>query len=152
MKVIFLDIDGVLNSERYVKSCGICGLVIDPKRMELLKKLVNATDAKIVLSTSWRCHWSSMEGQCDKIGLQLNSMFRKYGLEIYDKTPENGYTREQAIEAWLKDCPKAKRFVVLDDKLMDERGFLKNKVVRTADFRNGLEESDVKKAISILNA
>ena len=39
MKVIFLDFDGVLNSNRYFFIAGCEGLAIDPECMDLLKKL-----------------------------------------------------------------------------------------------------------------
>ena len=59
MKVIFLDIDGVLNSDAYKKkqlynsSEGIES-EIDPATLILLKKAVDTTGAKLVLSSSWR--------------------------------------------------------------------------------------------------
>lgn len=59
MKVIFLDIDGVLNSDTYMEkqldnsSVGIES-EIDPATLILLKKAVDTTGAKIVLSSSWR--------------------------------------------------------------------------------------------------
>ena len=37
-KVIFLDFDGVLNTEKYVSACGYFGVIIDPARMVLLKQ------------------------------------------------------------------------------------------------------------------
>lgn len=53
MKVIFLDFDGVLNSRsfRAVRSD-----IIDEKHMTFLRRIVEATGAGIVLSTSWRVH------------------------------------------------------------------------------------------------
>ncbi len=150
MKVIFLDFDGVLNSERYVKEHGPTRMTIDPARMVLLKKLINATDAKVVLSTSWRRHWSLVSEQCDKIGQEINALFRKNGIEIYDKIPECSYKREKEIEKWLEDYPQVKNFVVLDDLFLSSPK-LKGRCVKTAATKNGIEESDVKKAIKILN-
>ena len=59
MKVIFLDIDGVLNSDEYfdrIKNLEITGIEeqIDIKKVELLKKAIDETGAKVVLSSSWR--------------------------------------------------------------------------------------------------
>lgn len=48
MKIVFLDIDGVLNSE-------LTKGKLDKKYYELLKKLVEATDCYFVISSSWRC-------------------------------------------------------------------------------------------------
>ena len=52
MKIIFLDFDGVLNSERYFRSYGAEGLALNPDNLCFLKEIVVATGAKIVLSTS----------------------------------------------------------------------------------------------------
>ena len=59
MKIIFLDIDGVLNSEMYEWSRGEdrADNRIDLSRVRLLKDIVSATDAKIVLSSTWRLDW-----------------------------------------------------------------------------------------------
>ena len=61
MKVIFLDIDGVLNtSEIFIeqsknyKQKGIYNVEIDEFRVEYLKQIIEKTNAKIVLSSSWR--------------------------------------------------------------------------------------------------
>ena len=53
MKVIFLDFDGVLNSAKSPADSGTDGLVIESGKMELLKQIVDATGAEIVLSTSY---------------------------------------------------------------------------------------------------
>lgn len=55
-KYIFLDIDGVLNSnDWFEKNKDVDGLVeIDPSKLILLKEIVDCTEAKIILSSSWR--------------------------------------------------------------------------------------------------
>jgi len=54
VKIIFLDIDGVLNSEMYDKSRleKRPDNRIDLSRVKLLADIVNVTDAKIVLSST----------------------------------------------------------------------------------------------------
>lgn len=59
MKAIFLDIDGVLNSDEYfdkISNLDIQGIEkeIDIEKVKLLKEAINETGAKIVLSSSWR--------------------------------------------------------------------------------------------------
>lgn len=149
MKIIFLDFDGVLNSDRYVRNHGNFGLIIDPSRMILLKQIVDATDAKIVLSTSWREHWEMCESGCDDIGLEINAIFRNYGIEIFDKTPRMNFKREYEILKWLEDYPSVTNFVILDDRLIHHKE-LNDHFVWTCDFRDGLDEDNVAKAISIL--
>lgn len=52
MKVLFLDIDGVLNAHEFDESV-MCGQIHKDK-VELLNRVLLETDAKIVLSSAWR--------------------------------------------------------------------------------------------------
>jgi len=52
MKVIFLDIDGVLNGHEFCEHAKSCG--INPECVCELNRIIAATDAKIVLSSAWR--------------------------------------------------------------------------------------------------
>ena len=61
MKVIFLDIDGVLNSETFSKdnhkvylATGEIKPDVDEKAVQRLVTIIKETNAKIVLSSSWR--------------------------------------------------------------------------------------------------
>ena len=150
MKILFLDFDGVLNSQKFIRSCNECGAVIDPSKMVLLKTLIAETKAKIVLSTSWREHWDKNPDLCDEIGLKINKVFNEHNLEIYDKTPRLNLLREEEIKAWLDECSDVKEYVVLDDALLSA-DFLMGHFVKTSDYFGGLDENDVKKAIEILS-
>ena len=150
MKVIFLDFDGVLNSAKYLLACGGCDVAIDPAKMILLKQMVDATDAKIVLSTSWREHWSKDLVNCDSTGVLINRIFSTYSLQIFDKTPELRERREAEIKSWLDMHPEVNNFVVLDDGLLSA-DYLHGHFVKTSDYFGGLDETDVQKAIDILN-
>ncbi len=150
MKIVFLDIDGVLNSEKYVCKANGVGVVIDPKRMFLLKQIIDSTGAKIVLSTSWREHWDKSSEKCDASGKQINDIFSKFDLQIFDKTPKINSGREQEIKSWLDEHPRVQNFIVLDDKFLSA-DFLKGHFIKTSNYYDGLDETDVKKAIDILN-
>jgi hypothetical protein len=150
LKIIFLDFDGVLNSARYLLRCEESGFVIDPARMVLLKKIADATGAKIVLSTSWREHWSKNQTECSSTGVRINDIFRKFGLQILDKTPSLHAPRETEIKTWLDNHPEVENFVVLDDRLMCAP-FLEGHFVKTSYHFDGLDETDAQKAIDILN-
>lgn len=149
MKVIFLDFDGVLNSEKYIKASNKYGVVIDPSRMVLLKKIVENTNAEIVLSTSWREHWDKDTANCNQTGIEINEIFGEYGLEIFDKTPKLNLKREDEIKAWLNEN-KVENFIVLDDAFLSSN-FLDGHFIKTSNYFNGLDETDVEKAIEILN-
>lgn len=150
MKVIFLDFDGVLNSSKYLLNSEAYGVAIDPSRMALLKQIVDAADAKIVLSTSWREHWSKDLASCNSTGVLINNIFSEYDLQVYDKTPELHARREIEIKSWLDKHPEVKSFVVLDDRLLSA-DYLNGHFIKTFNYFDGLDETDVQKAIDILN-
>jgi len=61
MKLIFLDFDGVLNSNKYFKSLKRKKIPhekilnsLSPEMVERLNKIIEATNAKIVISSTWR--------------------------------------------------------------------------------------------------
>ena len=66
-KVIFLDIDGVLNSgfrnEKHQKEIGD-GALIDQEKIELLAGLVEKTDAGIILHSGWRSEERRVGKEC----------------------------------------------------------------------------------------
>lgn len=149
-KVIFLDIDGVLNGNLFEPKDGKAGVLIDNTRLDLIKQIIDATDAKIVLSSSWKEHWEKNEKKCDDTGRKINEIFAAKGLSIFDKTPKYHNDRKKEIVDWLQAHPDALDFVVIDDGFFEE-GVLKNHFVLTSKLRFGIDENDAHKAISILN-
>lgn len=150
MKILFLDFDGVLNCERYVRNSKNFGLIIDPVRMKYLKSIIEATDAEIVLTTSWREHWDTEDALCDETGKYINKLFNEFGLKIKDKTPYSGDGRENDIKIWLESNQGTTSFAVIDDAFLSA-DFLRDHFIRTSNIRNGLELTDVEKIIKILN-
>ena len=149
MKVIFLDIDGVLNCDRYLIENRCRGIGIDPTRMLLVADIVRASGAKIVLTTSWRAHWSEDPCECDAMGREINEAFAAQGLSVYGKTPRLGYNREEEIKAWLEENPEVTRFVIIDDMwLQDDE--LDDYFIRTSGYRGGLCEDEALAAIELL--
>ena len=57
-KVIFLDVDGVLNCHSTKDKCGDY-IGIDDKKVALLKEIVDATGAIIILVSSWKEWWTN---------------------------------------------------------------------------------------------
>lgn len=152
MKIIFLDIDGVLNSIQYDRSRTSEQGNIDETRLSLLKEIVDSTKALIVLSSSWRKHWNKEPSLCDSIGEELNVIFSKYQLSIYDKTPrlENN-DRAEEIKTWLQSNSDISEYVILDDIALGW-GDIQNHLVQTnCRIGRGLEYQHVSKAIELLN-
>lgn len=155
MKILFLDIDGVLNSDRYdrekdrMKSGNI-----DETRLDLIKEIVDKTDAKIVLTSTWRHHWHPNEELCDDTGKELNRVFNAHGVEIFDKTPRLALftDRSDEIKEWLEFCSEEiESFAILDD-FMYGWGDLEPYFVKTSpQIGYGLEKNHAERIISILN-
>jgi hypothetical protein len=110
MKIIFLDIDGVLNSiDSMVAFHGCNEKHLDKVSIGLLKRLCEATDAKIVISSTWR------KGRtiADFVGI-----FSFYGWDnapIIGRTPVKDSKRGLEIHECLLYHPEVTDFVILDD-------------------------------------
>lgn len=101
MKIIFLDIDGVLNTCEYDKVAK--SFKIHPDKIERLNSLLKETDSHIVLSSSWR--YFVHNGSMNLHGLEW--LFRTHGLEVgrlVDITPpdKEDETRGETITRWIK--------------------------------------------------
>ena len=75
MKIIFLDIDGVLNCAK-TKNPRKFPYVIDQRLLKRLKRLLTVTGAKVVLSSTWRY---------DPIGILAA---KHHGIPFIDVTPD----------------------------------------------------------------
>lgn len=162
-KIIFLDIDGVLNSHiiasewkaRNSKNGGYGGWFKegDPlskevikwghKNLENLQEIVDQTNAKIVISSTWRIHFSIET---------FKEMFTIYGWKdapIIDRTPGGYKTRGLEINRWLKDHPEVESYVIIDD--FDEFMISQKKNFVNTDPEIGLTYKDAINAINILN-
>lgn len=155
MKVIFLDVDGVLNC-RFTRERIHGFIFVMDRKIEMLKQLVDFTGARIVLSSTWRQGFFDMR-QCIQnrnvdLYLALRDKLWDYGLEIMDYTPVISYEfRGGEIDRWLRewDGEPIENFVILDD--MNGR-YLRphaNRLVRTS-FNEGLQEKHVELAKKIL--
>ena len=117
--------------------------------MVLLKQIIDATQAKIVLSTSWREHWEKSTENCNDTGKEINRIFNKFDLNIFDKTPSVSRCREDEIEAWLNKHPEVENFVVLDDRILDSP-IIRVHFVKTDNYRMGISEQNANEVTKIL--
>jgi hypothetical protein len=120
MRVIFLDIDGVLNSERFMRAQHERGVVskdveehcrdqIDPAAVALLNELIETSGAEVVISSSWRRLFTI--GEISR-GLRHNGF--AHPRSIIGKTPALDVERGHEIQAWLDERGPTD-FVILDD-------------------------------------
>ena len=128
IKVIFLVIDGVLNTSETFKrrkeefdKTGVLGYRIDEFRVEYLKEIVDSTNAKIVLISVWRKDFDKINNNliCNgKDAIEIVEVLSKYGLEIYDIINPKKHFKQDGIKEWL-DSHDVNRFVIFDDESFD---------------------------------
>ena len=157
MKIIFLDIDGVLNEEKSRSRClGYRG--IDDKKVENLAKIVKATGAKIVLISTWKDDWRKTDKTHQgMMANYLDKKLKKQGLTILDKTESvdkaSGFhlSRGEGILEYLS-THTVEKYVILDDYQFDYDGCgLTENYVKTDEQKGGLTDELSQKAIEILN-
>lgn len=159
MKIIFLDVDGVLNTTKTTEMFEEYTFVEDEK-VQLLKQLVTRTGAEIVLSSSWRYGWwvkrkvNPTPSDLSSIRLfdALEKKLSEYGLELLDHTDETS-TRGQEIAWWLEswDGEPIESFVILDDMHLSYLLPHTSHVVSTS-ISKGLTQVHVDRAVNILKA
>lgn len=142
MNVIFLDIDGVLNSEEFERNIDQYQYVfkfslLDQKAILRLYKILWETNAYVVLSSSWRLSEESYKS--------VEEQLKPYRIKLIDKTPQNTEGRGAEIVEWLEQHPEVSHYVVLDD---DDFAMepVKNHLVLTT-WTDGLEDKHIQEAI-----
>lgn len=117
MDVIFLDVDGVLISESSFWKVQLCRgqtIFFEAKALLALKELVQATGAKIIITSSWR----TPPGKAPtRSWLHLQSVLAHNGTPVAGQTPhlaDGVLDRSDEIAAWLAEHP-TERYVIFDD-------------------------------------
>lgn len=121
MKVVFLDIDGVVNTlyiGKNLKSKYFTEYdrrVGNEQAVRWLSKLCLDTGAVIVISSTWRHAGIDVCREC------LYNSGLDTEITIYDTTPNVFGSRGTEIKTWLDVHPEVTDFVILDDDTdMDE--------------------------------
>lgn len=148
-KYIFLDFDGVLNTPKGK---------FDKKAIDNLRRLLEESDAKVIISSTWRLQ-----------GLEyIQYLWKEYHLpgEVTDLTPScnsityscaDGTEEWQSLHAakgleiaeWLRlNAKEPYRYVILDD----EEGILFNQSEHfvKVEGSKGLSDADVRESVKIL--
>lgn len=162
IKIIFLDFDGVLNSDIYFNSKVFKESTkemsseeimllshhthIDPSAIQILNQLVEKSGAQVVVSSTWRIMYSVEE---------LNAILKSRGatFEIIAATPRYpdcrvATLRGDEIQGYLDSLNEApESFVILDD--INNMAHLTKFLVLTNDYY-GLTIKDMEMALKIL--
>lgn len=151
-KIIFLDFDGVLNTEYYQGLLQFqgkqwqdqYGAFFDPRAVRQLKRVIDTTDADIVVESSWKY-----------LGLEaMQELWRVRNLpgRVIDITPSltDNASKGEEIAAWLSEyATPDTRYVIIDDEYV----VLDSQIpyfILTNPYE-GLTEEQADRAISILH-
>ena len=164
-KILFLDIDGVLNTEQQHDRCvnlGIdpvdgFGYAFDPEAVANLKRIVAVTDADIVISSSWKVWglaamqrmWARRNLPGKVIGITPNTTSDEMLLSV-DLDMDIPAVKGSEIKEWLStNDNEVTHYAILDD-LPDMLLEQETHFVQT-DPRIGITEDDANRAITILS-
>lgn len=152
-KILFLDFDGVMTSERYLAQQMASGsplrddygAIFDPLCVEFLKEIIDSTDAGIVVISTWKM----------TLGLDgLQQMWKARNLpgKVIGVTPDiDPIHRGNEIAAWLATNPVAVRYAIIDDcPIMD---FFREEQLQhlfKVDERAGLDEETARLVVDYL--
>lgn len=152
MKVLFLDIDGVLNHFAFLLGRASHPAMtndetsgtewIDPDCVAHLNAIIARSGAKVVISSSWRYVYGPAA---------MERILRRRGFigEVIGETQKTNLTRGEEIAAWLKAAPEpVDGFAILDDDT-DMAPLGAHQVV-TSHATGGLLAEHVEQALAIL--
>lgn len=145
LRVLFLDVDGVLNSNEFFaraiannngQPIPMGARHLDPEAVRRVQQLVQKTRATVVLSSTWRYGWPIM------------TISQWLGVRIYGATAVERFrgNRSTEIDGWL-DRFRPDRYAILDDD-RDIYGH-DDHFVQT-DVRVGLTDDDCRRVARIL--
>ena len=170
-KYIFLDFDGVLNTEHYQNLLyregkafqDEYGAFFDPEAVEQLKRIINATHADIVIQSSWKYlgleamqeMWKGRDMPGKVIDITPSSVSDSWLLteNLDEIDPSMGHCKGMEIASWLSDYAKTKegtKYVIIDDEyvILDSQ---QPNFILTNPY-DGITEDLADRAISILNS
>lgn len=152
MNIIFLDIDGVLNCQKYLMNNhdkviefykrhgnninSIDLLVerqmydIDLEKVKILKDIIDSTNAKVVITSSWK----KLE-----IFPYVICELKNMGIPVIGNTSDNGSNRGFGIKKYI-DQNNIDNYVILDDEVFNDYDLeLLSRLVKTSFYDNGLK-------------
>ena len=149
--VIFIDIDGVIVTERTLMGRTGRNALGDERCVAQLNRVTDATGASLVLSSSWR--FCGLE--------EMRLIFRHWGVsgDLISMTPDltqlsgesglySGVPRGREIQKWMDENPVSVFTIVDDDGDMEH---LTPWLVKT-NFADGLTGADADRLIAMLRS
>ncbi len=150
-RVIFLDIDGVLNRTKHATH-----IRIDRDCVKLLKDLIERSAAKVVLSTFWRHFDEYIRYILHREGIEADTIIGRtpgrtgsQDLSAAADDEAQYASRAAEIKSWLAQHPEVTHFVIIDDRSSAADASLQARFVQTQS-ELGLTKADVQRCIELL--
>lgn len=152
MKVIFLDFDGVITTYNSKWK-------IDMNKIKIINDICDKTNAKIVVTSSWRIGYHGVVSAFHESLKQyfvknqyldhFKDEFNKFINNIIGMTDSVGTCRGNEIKFYMNEHPDVDNYVIIDDDsdMFDYQLF---NFVQT-DTYEGITERDAKLCVDILN-
>jgi HAD domain in Swiss Army Knife RNA repair proteins len=142
-KLVFLDFDGVLNSDLSVAQLGT-RYRFWPPSIKALNHVLQESGACVVITSTWREHWTLSENAA---ALERDGLLPR---RVVGKTAASGGERGLEIDSWLRSVPyPVKSFVILDDR--NDMAMHRSRLIQI-DPRAGLGWPQAQRAIELLAA
>ena len=149
MKIIFLDFDGVITTYQSKWK-------IDMDKVKIINDICDKTNAKIVVSSSWRIGYRGIVHTFQEYLKQYFVKNEYVGLFKFNKFIDNivgmtdsGSSRGNEIKFYMNEHPDIENYVIIDDD-SDMCDYQLFNFVQT-DTYEGITERDAKLCVDILN-
>lgn len=148
MKVLFLDIDGVLATAETQR---IGMNVFDPKCVQELHRIVQETGCKIVLSSTWRLGGlESIHDPLRNASIGKPEQLRLIMDALLDITPiSDNMHRGLEIRQWIEENDFSGNFVIVDDDSFDMAAVSEQLVL--TQFETGLTSKEADEIINMFS-
>lgn len=151
MKVIFLDVDGVLNSKDWLENNRVkTENSVNPGKVKLLAEIVKNTNTTVVLSSTWRYipEHPMFSYLVDTLGQNR--------IKIHSFTPKLDGDRPKEIKEWIEKQTEEVQFISIEDDFSEEdyrKYGIEDRLVKTSYYGEygGLQRNHVEQAIQLLN-
>ena len=161
-RVIYLDVDGVLNngSTQELSPDGWTG--ISPGKVKILRRILDATGAELVLTSTWRNEWSPDYEECTADGKYLTDRLMAEDIRISDKI-QSDLTALRGLEITMHaEQNGITSWIVLDDEPFDffMQGICDTPseqrparwIRTTIGYHGGLQEKHIARAVKLFAA
>jgi hypothetical protein len=151
MKILFLDIDGVVNcKDTFTQTKRPGPYPLDSYMAFLVGRIQLETGCKVVLSSAWRLHPEGIQNVSERVVelLDITPSVKWDGVPKFARGHwwKNHELRGDEINAWLEKHPEVEKYAILDDSL----DFYDNQPLFRTTWEKGLTDEIAEQVIQHL--